>query len=369
MPTTLDSLLPRLQVRPVPLRLADEATARLSNQIRAGWRALIIEADDLGLLHAFNEAIRIAHKGGCLTSTSLRANAYAYEHAIEEILPDCPELGVGIHLCLNEAHPVAPRRLVPKLLGYDGHLKSGFCWLMKLARTRIGLQQIEYELRAQIERVLADGLRPDHLNSHMHVHMIPPIFRITCELANEYEIKCVRFVREPSHTAGRCCKRIQPLINTNYIKHLLLNRFAAHNAAVIQEFGIHTTDYFVGVNYTGYMDCETIIARLAPIVSGSIEVLLHPAIGPDPRDCHYTSPLYEKYIPAVQRRVELETLISNELPQRLQWDNWATTTFDTWTKAKELAPAEPDTVTQETYDRNSWSRSILDRFVPPRRPR
>lgn len=370
MPTTIDSSPARLHARPAPVPIAstDEAALRLSDRMRAGWRVLVLEADDLGLLHAFNEAIRIAHRDGCLTSTGLRANAYAYEHAIEEVLPDCPDLGIGIHLCLNEAYPVAPRRLVSKLIGHDGDLKSGFGWLMTLARTEVGQQQIEYELRAQIERVLDDGIRPDHLNSHMHVHMIPPIFRITCMLASEYDIRCVRFVHEPFHTAGRWSKRIQPLLNTNYVKHVLLNHFAARNAMVAKEFGIDTTDYFVGVNYTGHMDSDTVVAGLATIDCGSVEGLLHPAIGPDPRDRHHTSPLYQKYVPASQRRTELQTLISQEFRQRLYWDNWATATFDTWTKAKAYIHSDPTAAAPETSDRNGWARSILDRFTPPHRP-
>jgi len=370
MPTTIEGLPLDLRARPaaVPTISTDDAAARLRDQMRAGWRPLVLEADDLGLLHAFNEAIRTAHQGGCLTSTSLRANAYAYAHAIGEVLPDCPELGLGIHLCLNEAYPVAPRRLVHKLIGHDGDLKSGFGWLMRLARSNLGRQQIECELRAQIERVLDDGLRPDHLNSHMHVHMIPPIFRITCKLANEYGIPCVRFVREPFHTAGRWPKRIQPLLNTNYVKHVLLNHFAAHNATAAAEFGIHTTDYFVGVNYTGHMDCDTVAAGLDAVDSGSVEALLHPAVGPDPRDRYYTSPLYQKYVPAPQRRVELQTLVSGELRQRLHWDNWAITTFGTWPQEKERARTDRTTTVSVPSDHNGWARSILDRFTPPRRP-
>jgi len=368
MPTTIDSLPPPPRTAPTSATRTDAAPRRLSDPMRAGRRPLILEADDLGLLHAFNEAIRTAHQNGCLSSTGLRANGYAYEHAIGQVLPDCPALGVGIHLCLNEAYPVAPRHRVPRLLARDGNLRSGFGWLIKLARTEAGRQQIERELRAQIERVLADGIQPDHLNSHMHVHLIPPIFRLTCRLANEYGITCVRTVREPFHTAGQAAKHIQPLLNTNCVKHLLLNHFAVRNAAVAGEFGIHTLDHFVGVNYTGHMDYDTVTAGLAATAGGSVEVLLHPALGPDPRDRHHTSPLYQAYISAPQRRVEFQTLISRELRQRLHRDNWAITTFAAWTQARAQCRAGKDADALKPGDRNGWARSILERFVPPRRP-
>jgi hypothetical protein len=93
-------------------------------------RCLILEADDLGLLYAFNEGVLHAYPGGMLTSTRLRANGYAYDHAIHEVLPRCPALGVGLHLCLNEAEPVAPAScvrltfLIPILVFLEAYLSE-----------------------------------------------------------------------------------------------------------------------------------------------------------------------------------------------------------------------------------------------------
>ena len=241
---------------PPLLRLVRPASAEESLRPGAtgdGRRSVILEADDLGLLYAFNEGIRAAYHEGLLTSTCLRANGYAYEHAIQDVLPACPALGIGIHLCLNEAEPVAPRDLVPILLDDCGSLRHGFVWLMKVARTAAGLRQIEIEFRAQMARVLGDGVHVDHLNSHQHVHMIPPIFRLTCRLAREYGIQCVRLVRELPYGAGGLRKHVQPYVNSNFLKHVLLNRLARVNETAANKFGIPTTDYFVGVNYTSDM--------------------------------------------------------------------------------------------------------------------
>ena len=301
----------------------------------AGRRSVILEADDLGLLYAFNEGIRRAFRAGRLTSTCLRANGYAYEHAVRDVVPSCPGIGIGVHLCLNEAECVSRRDRVPLLLGADGRLRPGFLWLMRLARTAAGCEQIEREFRAQIEKVLADGLRPDHLNSHQHVHMIPEIFRIACRLAVEYGIRCIRLVRELPYGAGGFGKRIQPLTNANYLKHLLLNRFALGNDFVAREHGLYTTDYFVGVNYTAHMNLGTIIAGLAAVPYGSVEVLLHPAIGPDPRDRVYPRPYLRGYAAAPQRAFEVRALSVPELWRYLDRESWTATTFAAWSSGQQ----------------------------------
>jgi predicted glycoside hydrolase/deacetylase ChbG (UPF0249 family)/methylase of polypeptide subunit release factors len=315
-------------------------------------RSVIFEADDLGLLYAFNEGIRVAHQQGRLTSTCIRANGYAYEHAIREILPACPGLGVGIHLTLNDAGCVAPRDQVSLLLGTDGDFRSSYVRLMKLAQTSAGLEQIERELRAQIEKVLHDGVKVDHLNSHQHVHMIPAIFHLTCRLAREYAVPCVRLVREPPYLAGGLLKRLQPFVNSNYIKHVLLNRFARVNAPVLREFGLVTTAHFIGINYTAHMDIDTIRKGLNAVPCGSIEVLLHPTIGPDARDHSFPRTVPQSYVNAPQRAVELKALTAPALLELLQRENCMTTTFSEWAEQQQscqvrvTTPSVPDTERQ-----------------------
>ncbi|HUU85154.1 MAG TPA: ChbG/HpnK family deacetylase [Phycisphaerae bacterium] len=311
--------------------------------IGAGRRTVILHADDLGLVYAFNEGIRRAHKQGCLTSTCLRANGYAYEHAIHEVLPACPKLGVGVHLCLNEADCVAPRDEVPLLLGSDGRQRTGYGWLIKLAGTEAGLIQIERELRAQIEKVLGDGVRPDHLNSHQHVHMIPAVFRITCRLAAEYGIECVRLAREPAYRAGPWRKRIEPLISTNYVKHVLLNHYARANATAAGEFKLATPDHFVGVNYTGRMDVGTITAGLEAAGRGAVEILLHPTVAPDSRDTEYPAAYLREYVATPARARELAALTSTELRDFLHQEGWTPASFGGWMQARRRNRPEVNT--------------------------
>lgn len=292
-----------------------------------GARYLILEADDLGLLYAFNEGVLRAFREGRLSSTCVRANGYAYEHAIQEVLPACPGIGVGVHLCLNESQSIAPRRRVRFLTGADGTFRPGYVWLIRKTRSRAVCRQIEYEFRAQIEKVLASGVRVDHLNSHQHVHMIPAVFRIACRLAEHYGIPAVRLARELPHHAGSLVKRVEPLLNSNYLKHRLLNCFARVNESIARDHGVCTTDYFVGVNYTSRMNLLTISSGLAAVPYGSVEVLLHPAIGPDPRDERYPHPSLVRYVSAPARLMELQALGLRELSDFLHGEQWMSTNY------------------------------------------
>jgi len=317
-----------------------------------GRRSVIFSADDLGLLYAFNEGVRSAYNAGLLTSTCIRANGYAYEHAIHEILPACPGLGLGIHLCLNEAECVAPAERVSMLLADGRALRPGFYPLLRVARSPLGRVQIERELRAQIERVLDDGLRPDHLNGHQHVHMIPAIFRLTCRLAREYGISAVRLVRELPYATGGWGKSLQPLLNANFAKHLLLNWYARVNEAAARACRVATPDYFIGVSYTAYMTLATIRDGLRAAPSGSVEVLLHPAIGPDPRDKRYPVASLRRYVCAPGRAFELRALRQPELYDFLQREAWMATNFADWAAAQEQSrppettPEIPEAVRQ-----------------------
>ena len=69
-----------------------------------------------------------------------------------------------------------------------------------------------------------------------------------------------------------------------------------------------------GVSYTGHMALATIRAGLAAIPYGSVEILLHPAIGPDPRDREYPTPALYQYVCAPQRRDVARMLTEFHLP-------------------------------------------------------
>jgi predicted glycoside hydrolase/deacetylase ChbG (UPF0249 family)/SAM-dependent methyltransferase len=349
---------------------------------------VILHADDLGLTYSFNEGIRRAHRDGLLTSTSLRANGYAYRHAVDEILPACPRLGVGLHLCLNEASPVAAPASVPLLLGANGSLRRGYGWLMRLAIRRAGREQIERELRAQIERVLADGVPIVHFDSHQHVHMIPAIFRIVCRLACEYGVSCVRMSREPRHRVRGWRGALAPLCNGNALKRALLNHFAQRNVRTARAFDLSFPTAFVGISHTGRMTVEAVRAGLDACKTDAVEVLLHPTIGPDARDRRYPAEYLRAYVSAAERRAELGALTSRGLRRVLRERGWVACDYATAFNAQGGAqprmrvpfipeeirqlctatPADsPPWVSQAQADARAFAEVVISQVAPGRR--
>src|SRR5258708_38282284 len=99
--------------------LSSTCCVRRAEIVKMTACVLIVNADDFGLTEGTNCAIVDAHCKGIVTSTSLLANGYAFDHAVE-LAHQHPTLGQGVHLTLTEGLPVAQN--VPELVGADGKL-------------------------------------------------------------------------------------------------------------------------------------------------------------------------------------------------------------------------------------------------------
>jgi len=56
----------------------------------------------------------------------------------------------------------------------------------------ISLVEIKREYSLQIKKTLDWGIEVTHLDSHHHIHFLPGINRIVCELAKEYHVSWIR---------------------------------------------------------------------------------------------------------------------------------------------------------------------------------
>jgi len=276
---------------------------------------LIVHADDLGLSRAFNTAILEAAKAGFLTSTCLRVNGSAYEEAIKEVLPECPELGMGLHLNLVEGKTT--KQCISnssELYFTDGTYRLGFVGLYRGRKSKNLLQEIEGDYRDQIERALK-VCSLDHFNSHQHSHAIPELFEIVCRLAKEYGIRYVRLPQERFYYAAPLSRHLTPWYGVNLAKFAILNAQAKRNIETAKKHGILTNDYFVGISYTARMDENTLLSGLKALekATGLIEVLFHPTKITAEKDERYLSAEVRDYIIDPARAIELTTLQNAEL--------------------------------------------------------
>ena len=134
----------------------------------ANSKLLILHGDDLGVAHSVNIASLDALDRGAISSASImmptpwvtEVAAYAKAH---------PDADLGLHLTLTSEWEtfrwgsVASKDQVPSLLDADGTFPSD----VPPVAARAKPAEVERELRAQVERALAMGIHPTHLDSHM----------------------------------------------------------------------------------------------------------------------------------------------------------------------------------------------------------
>lgn len=239
-------------------------------------KKFILNADDFGMSKAFNKAVLEGYNNGFLTSASICANGEAFDAAVNEIIPECPNLGTGVHLNIIEGRSIQEFANVKSLTNPNIEFNNGYLKLIYLANNDWFLEQVEREFRAQIEKVLK-FTKIDHIDSHVHVHAIPNIFEVTCKLAKEYGVRQVRTQHERFYLIPNVMKHVNLNYPANIIKILLLNYFTAKNKETIRKYELKTNDYIVGVGYTGMMDDNTIYHGLSAIKEDAIvEALIHP---------------------------------------------------------------------------------------------
>jgi predicted glycoside hydrolase/deacetylase ChbG (UPF0249 family) len=135
----------------------------------ADARLLIINADDFGMCHSINQAIIATLREGLVRSTTVMVPCPWAYHAIH-FLAAHPEIPCGVHLtAISDPAdyrwgPLTCRDRVPSLVDRSGFFYNFAAMPEFLAQVNVA--ELEMEFRAQIEAVLAAGLRPTHLDWH-----------------------------------------------------------------------------------------------------------------------------------------------------------------------------------------------------------
>src|SRR6267143_1242789 len=122
-------------------------------------RKLVVNADDFGFTRDVNQGIVHAHREGILTATTLMATGAAFDHAVT-LARENPELDIGIHLVL---------------VGSPGYPATVSELLKAIGMRRLSIGE---KLIGQVHRILEAGLRPTHLDTHKHTHLIPPVLEV-----------------------------------------------------------------------------------------------------------------------------------------------------------------------------------------------
>ncbi len=161
--------------------------------------AMLIRADDMGMSHGQNQAFRKLIETGMPLSVSVMFACPWWKQAVE-ILEEHPDVSVGVHLTLNAEWkhyrwgPVLGRSAVPSLVNDQGYF---FPSRALLYDNDPQLDEIEAELRAQVQRAVDTGLQIDYLDYHMGAAVETPETRAVVEqIAADYDLAISRWFGE-----------------------------------------------------------------------------------------------------------------------------------------------------------------------------
>jgi predicted glycoside hydrolase/deacetylase ChbG (UPF0249 family) len=153
-------------------------------------KLLIVHADDLGETHSVNAATIKAFESGLVNSASLMVPCPWFPE-IADYAKSHPDVDFGIHLTLTSERiyyrwgPVASKDKVPSLVDENGYFHHDWT-----PATRINPKEVDLELRAQIDRAYAVGLRPTHLDSHQYrlFDNGKELFEVAVRIAYDYKL-------------------------------------------------------------------------------------------------------------------------------------------------------------------------------------
>lgn len=224
---------------------------------------LIVNADDLGSGPERDRGILEAFQYGIVTSASLLANGPSFASAA--LLSNRAGLPVGVHLNLADGFTLSGP--IAGLTDADGRLPGKPHLRLCLTEEKCDLAAIRRELSAQIERVFATGLQPDHLNSHQHCQLFPCLNKMVVELAREYGVGAVRQPRpmeraenDPDGILGEELALYRRLASVDLETDDVLAR----------------PDGLWGMSLLNRLDQHTLCALLETIPAGRWELMTHP---------------------------------------------------------------------------------------------
>jgi chitin disaccharide deacetylase len=216
---------------------------------------IVVNADDLGISEAVNEAVFRHLENRTVTSATILSNGPFTAQAIKRV-HRFPECSFGVHLNLTEFKPLSADSQVAlsDILDEQGYFNGN-----AIRETKIGvptLRAIYREWCEQIENVMRMGAQPSHLDGHHHVHTIPQMLPVLALLRRRYHINRIRISRN-LYTS-------QSLPTPG-----MLARKRLYNRA-LRSVGFKTTGIFT--------DLETFVrlCSIKPPEKPTIEVMTHP---------------------------------------------------------------------------------------------
>jgi hypothetical protein len=244
-------------------------------------RALIVNADEIGVTEGINEGIIAAHAKGIVTSTTMVVNLWAFDDAVR-LARKYPNLAVGVHLNITYGPPILPPERVHTLVDENGEFFRRKPLLQRLVLGQISMIQVYEEFCAQIDKLIAAGITPSHVDSHESVYMYPDLFlKVVTPVARQYRLP-IRLQQERMDRHSFASPGAFGLYakTDSFWKNRIMWGLARRYRLRLRRANIQTTDHFLSTFnclrrnpddlYGGLM------RDLADLHPGVTELMVHP---------------------------------------------------------------------------------------------
>ena len=151
--------------------------------------AAILHADDVGMCHGANASFIELSRKGALTCGSVMAPCPWFPE-IGRVAAADATLDHGVHITLTSEWagyrwgPLTRATKTSGLVDDEGYLPGTVAALAE----RVAPEAAEAEMRAQIDRALAFGMNPTHIDTHMGGALCPPLVDAYCRVGRDYRL-------------------------------------------------------------------------------------------------------------------------------------------------------------------------------------
>lgn len=277
-------------------------------------RLLIINADDFGLCHATNLGIQQLLVEGAVSSATVMMPCSWAREAVRWSSHH-PHLDVGVHLTLTSEWenykwgPVTVQGDVSSLVTNEGYFPSDTFTFEQQANTN----QVWFELKNQIEKALAIGLDPTHLDNHMgSLYGLATgrhFFEVVFELCAQYRLPF----------------RVPRSVPTNQQSTPELEALVKQVAAHADHLGIAIIDELLGLPFhqeqgeTYESFKHSMIQLLRNLKPGISELIIHPSLVTD--ELKAINPYWEKrgWEFQIFRDPDIRKLMASENIKQIRW--------------------------------------------------
>lgn len=247
-------------------------------------RYLIINADDFGMCRASVEAVSNLFKNekSALTSSTIMMPC-SWAPAACKFARENPQFAIGTHLTLTSEW--GDYRWAPVSAGVTTSLvdDEGYMWHESdQVENNVDLDEVENEIRAQIEKCKALGVNPSHLDNHMgSLYGIETgrfeLLNLTIDIAGEYGLP-FRF------PAGFGEAHFDNTMLDIKIDHNLIKMLIGKVVSYANEKGVAMPDNLIPNEWTG-PQCESyenfkeyIYELYKSFPEGVTETYMHPSV-------------------------------------------------------------------------------------------